>query len=108
MNHLPTDEQLNGDHTRGKDEMRRLAVAAFSALEDSDLTDLLEPLQNRVFDRAPADVLTVELVDGVWEWRFKPFTELLLHHIIDTAGKSTIPHANRRSDIAWAVDMAGF
>ena len=88
--------------------MWKLARTAFSALEDADLTDLLEPLQSRVFDRAPAHVLDVELVDGVWEWRFKPFAELLLRHIIDISADTTIPQTDRRQDISWAVEMSGF
>ena len=108
MNQLPADKQLNGDSARGKDEMCKLARRAFSALENADLIDLLEPLQRRVFDRPPADVLNVELVDGVWQWRFKPFAELLLLHIIDTSANATIPHTDQRRDIAWAVEMSGF
>ena len=104
---MKTDHQRDG-YRGGKQEMRLLAVAAFAALEAGDLSDLLESLDGRVFGRAPQDVLDVTLVAGVWEWRFKPYIELLLHHIISTVRSPAVTPAQRRSEIMWAVEMSGF
>lgn len=105
---MKTDHHLHGWRARGKQEMRDLAVAAFAALEGGDMPDLLESLEARVIGRTPQDVMDVKLVDDVWEWRFKPFIELLLHHIIGTARSSAVSPAQRRNEIVWAVEMAGF
>ena len=88
--------------------MRQMAVLAFTALEQCELSDLLPELKARVFDRSPQDLMDVALIDGVWEWRFKPMLELLLRHVIAAAGDSARTTAERKREIMWAVEMVGF
>jgi len=88
--------------------MRELAVTAFIALERADLTDILELLQTRVFDRAPADLMDVELIDGIWQWQFKPMVELMLRHISDTAANTTQTVDARRDDLRSVLEILGF
>jgi hypothetical protein len=104
---MQAEHQLGGPTHRGKREMRELAVAAFIALERADLTDILELLQTRVFDRPPSDLMDVELVDGIWEWQFKPMVELVLRHISDTATAPQTIDA-RRDDLRVVLEMVGF
>jgi len=88
--------------------MHALAVAAFASLEHAELTDVLEHLRTRVFDRPPNDLMDVELVDGVWHWQFKPFVELLLRHITETAADPGRSVDARRADVYGVLDVLGF
>jgi hypothetical protein len=105
---MKTDYPAPGRVVRGKSEMRQLAMGAFIALEQADLADLVADVHARLFTRAPEDLLDVELVDGVWQWRFKPMVELLLRHIRDVAANAALPLAERQREIAWAVGIVGF
>ena len=105
---MPAEHQLDGRISRGKPEMRELAVAAFIALEHADLTDILDALHTRVFGRPPKDLLDVELIDGVWCWQFKPMVELMLRHISDTASDPAVPLDVRRDDVRDVLEMLGF
>src|SRR5437762_8276487 len=100
--------QVGSIQTRGKQEMHELALAAFSALDQGELTELFDELQGRLFGRSPQDLMTVEFVDDAWEWRFKPMIELLLRHISQTAANAGIPTEDREDEIISAVEMAGF
>ena len=88
--------------------MRELAVAAFSALEQADLSDILDLLQTRVFRRPPADLMDVELVDGVWEWQFKPMVELMLLHISHTAADRALTTDARRQELRDVLEVLEF
>jgi hypothetical protein len=88
--------------------MRTLAVATFAALETADLTDILDALHTRVFGRPPEELMDVELIDGVWQWQFKPMVELLLRHINATAADTTLPLDARRADVGDVLEMLGF
>jgi hypothetical protein len=105
---METGRPVHRRHTRGKAEIQELAQEAFSALEGADFEELFEQLHGALFRRTPEELLDVELVDGVWEWRLKPMTELLLRHITETARNSTAAAAKRQNEITWAVEMAGF
>jgi hypothetical protein len=94
--------------TRGKAEIEAIAAAAFSALEGADFEDLFEQLHAALFCRSPEDLLDVELVDDVWEWRLKPMPELLLRHVTEAASCRLTAAAERQKEIVWAVEMAGF
>ena len=87
--------------------MRELALAAFVALERADLVDVLDALQTRVFGRPPEEVMDVELVDGVWQWQFKPMVEWMLRNISDTASDATLPLDRRRGDVRDVLEMLG-
>jgi hypothetical protein len=52
--------------------------------------------------------MDVELIDGVWEWQFKPFVELILRHITDTAANSRLSVDARRAEVHGVLDMLGF
>src|SRR5437773_679694 len=101
-------DQLDGRIRRGKREMHDLAVSTFAALERAELTDVLDLLHARVFDRPPDDLMDVELVDGVWEWQFKPFVELILRHITDTVADSRLNADGRRAEVHGVLDLLGF
>ena len=105
---MSTESDANLWHTRGKQEMHKLATGTFAALQEAELADRLDSLHARVFDRSPQDLMDVVLVDGVWEWRFKPMIELLLRHIAATASCTKMSLAERQTEIMWAVEIAGF
>jgi hypothetical protein len=105
---MMTPHQVNDWQARGKREMHELAVLAFAALEGGELDELSDSLQSRIFGRPTQDLLDVQLIDGVWQWRFKPMVELLLRHIADTAGQTGVPAADRHAEIMQAVEMVGF
>lgn len=85
--------------------MYALAVAAFAALERAELVDVLDTLHTRFLTRPPGDLMDVELVDGVWQWQFKPFVELMLRHFADTAGNSTLSLTARRDEVQEVLQM---
>jgi hypothetical protein len=85
--------------------MYALAVAAFDALERAELADVLDTLHIRFLSRPPGDLMDVEMVDGVWLWRFKPIIELMLRHIAETAINSTLSPAARRTEVQDVLHM---
>ena len=93
---------------RGKQEMHELAVATFTALEEAGLTETLDQLHDRVFAGGPDALFEVEVTGDVWQWSFKPFVELLLRHIVQSATNSTLTPRQRQEDISAALDLAGF
>src|SRR3954462_15578757 len=105
---MQAEHQLYGQINRGKREMRELALTAFSALERAELIDILDLLHTLVLRRPPADLMDVVLVDGVWEWRFKPMIELMLRHMSDTAANIGRPIDSRREDLRGVLEMLGF
>jgi hypothetical protein len=88
--------------------MQELAVSAFTALEQGELTELFDLLHGRLFSRPPQELMDVELVDDVWQWRFKPMIELLLRHISQSADNVHSSTINRENEVIWALEMAGF
>jgi len=82
-----------------------LAVAAFAALERAELADVLDLLHTRLLSRPPNDLMDVQLVDGVWLWQFKPFVELMLRHIAETASNQTLSLAARRDELQDILTM---
>jgi hypothetical protein len=104
---MTPEREANDPHTRGKREMHELAISAFTAIEQVELTELLHAIHGRVLGRSPQDLLDVELIDNVWEWRFKPMIELLLLHIVDVAGSRTMSMAERHNEIMSAVENSG-
>ena len=85
--------------------MHALAVAAFEALERAELTDILDTLHTRFLSRPPGDLMDVEMIDGVWHWQFKPLVELMLRHVADTAGNSTLSLAARRDEVQDVLQL---
>jgi hypothetical protein len=105
---MEMQHQVGGIQTRGKEAMHELALSAFTALEDGELPALFDALQSRLFGRSPQELMDVEFVDNVWEWRFKPMIELLLRHISQAAGNAQNSTEDRENEIISAVEMAGF
>jgi hypothetical protein len=105
---MEMQRQVGGIQTRGKQAMHELVLSAFVALEDGGLTELFDALQGRLFGRSPQELMDVEFVDNVWEWRFKPMMELLLRHISQAAGNAQSSTEDREKEIISAVEMAGF
>lgn len=90
-----------------KEELKRLTRDTLTALQDADLTDQIALLESRLFAR-PADELfdtTAGAPDA--PVRFKPMLELVLLHIRHSAA-SAKPMDERRREIGWSLDVAGF
>ena len=101
--------RILGNRIRGRSEMRELALAAASALDDVDLSEELGALQTRVLGRPSDELFDVgQSDDGSWAWSFKPMVELLLREILDVAHKPAMPMPERRRQIEWALRMSGF
>src|SRR5262245_1695084 len=98
-------KQRLDDERRGKREMHELAVTAFAALEAAELSDVHDLLHTRFLNRPPNDLMDVELIDGVWLWRFKPLVELMLRHITDTASNQALSLAARRDEVHQVLAM---
>jgi hypothetical protein len=100
----------------GRREMQELALMAQDALEKGGLRDEVHTLRERVLER-PATDLMDRLTDddggggnaggGVERWQMKPVVELLLREIRAVALHAR-PIDERRHDIKWLLDTAGF
>jgi hypothetical protein len=88
-------------------DLSSLAVTAMAALYESEMFDEMEQVRARVIGRGAA--LFDEIRDGQDAPRFtyKPMAELLLLHVREVA-VSPAPLADRRAEIGWALDAAGF
>jgi hypothetical protein len=99
----------------GRREMQELALMAQDALEKGGLRDEITLLRERVLER-PADDLMDRLTsddggggnaEGEERWQMKPVVELLLREIRAVALHSR-PIQERRHDIKWLLETAGF
>ena len=105
----------------GRREMQELALMAQDALEKGGLRDEITMLRERVLERPATDLLD-RLADddggggnangangtGAGErWQMKPIVELLLREIRAVALHPR-PITERRHDIKWLLDTAGF
>ena len=89
-------------------QMTELAVGTISALQDSGFVDEIDLLCERVFRLPPDRLFDTELARGTaWTLAYKPMVELLLIHIRDAARSDVTPQ-QRRDEIRWAMDAAGF
>jgi hypothetical protein len=79
-----------------------------AALYEADLVVEMELLRRRVLARG-ATVIFEAVADGRGgsELRYKPMVELLLRHVRDVA-LSERGRDERREEILWALEMAGF
>ena len=94
---------------RGKREMEDLTLATVSALEDSDLEDVIRELSTRVFDRGAPLIFDAQVVDdNLFECRFKPMIELVLYEIQSVARTADLSTEERRRLIRWVLDATGF
>jgi hypothetical protein len=76
-------------------------------LKDAELTDQIELLESRVFTRPVADLFETSGNSPQSPVRFKPMLELALLHIRHSAA-SPKPVDERRREIGWSLDAAGF
>lgn len=88
--------------------MHELVRTTFAALEDADLTELIEEIRDRVFALEPDGLLDVSVEPGVCQWSFKPMVELLLRHVRDIASNRTLQPDQCRIEVYAALELAGF
>jgi hypothetical protein len=100
----------------GRREMQELALMAQDALEKGGLREEVTLLRERVLERPPTDLmdrLTSDDggggsgADGAERWQMKPVVELLLREIRAVALHAR-PLQERRHDIKWLLETAGF
>ena len=97
------------DQTQRHERLRELAVTTVAALRVADLPELVELLQDRLFNREVDELFEpAGTVDGEPAVRFKPMVELLLRHLQATAEESTLSDEARRREMHWAFEAAGF
>ena len=89
-------------------DIQALAVAAVTALEESELSAEAQLIHTRVLSRAPEQLLEQVSVGTQTVWMFKPIVELLLHELRYIATASDLSHEQRRERIRWTLDLAGF
>jgi hypothetical protein len=95
-------------HIRGKQEIRELALAAFTALDEADLGYEGDRLHQAVFSRdSTALFQTAEVEPYVWQWSFSPSIELLLRHVTEIAAQESRSIEERRQEITWAMEAFG-
>lgn len=98
----------NGDRAFGKEDLERLTQATVEALREADLTDEIDLLHSRVFARNAGELFETTFDRQKYSWKFKPMLELLLRHVCEIAGQDARPTDDRRQEIRWAIDAAGF
>jgi hypothetical protein len=99
----------------GRREMQELALMAQDALEKGGLREEVTLLRERVLERPPTDLMDRLTSDdggggnngGGERWQMKPIVELLLREIRAVALHPR-PIQERRHDIKWLLETAGF
>lgn len=85
--------------------MTELAVRAVAALQRAGFDEELDRLCGRVFSQPPERLFERGAGGAI---RYRPTVELLLLHVQGLAESGTRPAAERRAEIRWAFDVAGF
>jgi hypothetical protein len=104
----------------GRREMQELALMAQDALEKGGLREEVTLLRERVLERPAADLMDQLTSDdggggsdsgngavSAERWQMKPIVELLLREIRAVALHPR-PIQERRHDIKWLLETAGF
>ena len=102
------DNARRGRNMVGQRDIRELAVAAFSALEEAELGEALEELHARVLRRDCTTLFRTTVREGIVECSLNPIVELLLRHVIDIARQEGVSSDERNREIAWALELSGF
>jgi hypothetical protein len=89
-------------------DIQALAVAAVTALQESDLTAEAQLIHTRVLSRSPEQLLEQVSVGAQTMWTFKPIVELLMHELRYIATARDLSREERRERIRWTLDVAGF
>jgi len=85
-----------------------LAATTMAALYEADFVVEMEVIRARVLNRGRAQLFEQVLdEDGSERLRYKPMVELLLRHVRDLATDDR-PADERRAEILWAMEAAGF
>lgn len=92
----------------GIGDVQALAVAAITALEESDLAAEAQLIHERVLSRLPTEVLDQVTVGAQTVWTFTPMVELLMHELRFIATAPDLSHQERRERVRWTLDVAGF
>jgi hypothetical protein len=88
--------------------MQALAVAAITALEESDLMAEAQLVRARVLSRSPEQLLEQATVGTGTVWTFTPIVELLMHELNHIARAPGMSLEERRERIRWTLEVAGF
>ena len=89
-------------------DIQALAVAAVTALHESDLIAEAQLISTRVLSRAPEELLEQVSGGAGMAWTFKPIVELLMHELRFIATAPGVSLEERRERIRWTLDIAGF
>lgn len=84
-----------------------LAVTTMAALYEADLFVEMEEVRARLLVRGAVLFEQACGADGAWHLQYRPMAELALVHIREVA-LSDRPLDERRFEIQWALEMAGF
>ena len=100
--------ELRGERFRGHEEVQDLTLAVVDALEEAELEEQREAVRKRILALPPERLFEIQPAGGeLWDVRFQPFVELTLHHILAVARNPRLSRAERRSEVEWALNMAG-
>ena len=97
-----------GGPVAGIGDIQALAVAAITALEQSDLVAEVLLIHERVLSRSPEQLLEQVTVGTQTVWTFTPMVELLMHELRYIATTGELSYKERREQIRWTLDIAGF
>ena len=106
-NDLRIDPAGRGPVT-GIADIQALAVAAITAMEQSDLSAEAQLIHTRVLSRPPEQLVEQVRVGTQTVWAFKPIVELLMHELRYIATAPELSPTERRERIRWTLDLAGF
>jgi hypothetical protein len=102
------DDRLPNAPLHDEDALSALAVSTLTALYDVGFVVEMELFRKRVLSRHSS--LLFEQVcgpDGRRHLAYKPMVELLLLHVRGCASGEA-PEGERRDEILWALEAAGF
>jgi hypothetical protein len=88
-----------------REQMTELAVRAVTALQTAGFDAEVDRLCGRVFSQPPERLFETGPGGTI---QYRPVVELLLLHVRGLAESRARPAAERRAEIAWAFDVAGF
>jgi hypothetical protein len=89
-------------------DIQALAVAAITAMHESDLSAEAQLIHTRVLSRTPEQLLEQNTAGAQTVWTFKPLVELLMHEVRYIATAPQLSAQERRDRIRWTLDLAGF
>lgn len=85
--------------------MTELAVGAVTALQTAGFEEEADRLCGRVFSQPPERLFETGTGGTI---QYRPVVELLLLHLRGLAESRARPAAERRAEIVWAFEVAGY